>query len=262
MSVQQNHDGIYWRKIPARSPGASRATLLFLHGLGESGLCFERLVKRPELADFERWIPDLPNYGRSRPVHPPPRLNDLANLIRSWLEQAPSPVILVGHSMGGVLGQLVCERHSVPLGGFVNVEGNLSLDDCAFSGPAARLSLQEFLGGGFDRLLDDVYRGGLESPPLRGYYASLRLAVREQFHLHSQELVEMSAREDLADRFARLRLPVKIYVGGLSGGVGARSRLLLDRAGVDWRGFENSGHWPFLDEEDRFVRMIGGVVRL
>jgi pimeloyl-ACP methyl ester carboxylesterase len=40
-------------------------TLLFIHGLGESGLCFNEAFDFPEMKAFNLIVPDMLGYGRS-----------------------------------------------------------------------------------------------------------------------------------------------------------------------------------------------------
>lgn len=252
------HDGLCWRRIDTTEGAHPRGTVLYIHGLGESGLCFESLMGRSDLAGWTHLAPDLAGYGKSPWPQRAQTLKDLSESVLRRLREPwmTRPVILVGHSMGGVIGQEACERGGRWVDGFVNVEGNISLEDCGFSGPAAAFDLPRFVGGGFTSLRDTVYDGGRDSKPERGYYASLRLADPSQFHFNSVELVQASAREDLARRFAALQTPRKAFVAGLSGGLGARSLELLRNAGVDYIGFERSGHWPFIDQEDRFAEFL------
>jgi pimeloyl-ACP methyl ester carboxylesterase len=41
-------------------PEGGGPVLVWIHGLGESGLCFEHVVGEPELADRHCIVPDLP----------------------------------------------------------------------------------------------------------------------------------------------------------------------------------------------------------
>ncbi len=160
--------------------------------------------------------------------------------------------MVVGHSMGAVIGTLLCERLAGRVRGFLNVEGNLSLDDCAFSSKVADRPLDEILSGELDRILDEVYRGGLDDRALRTYYPSMRMCDPRAYHLNGGELVELSRTEGLAGRMAALDV-AKLYVAGSPRGTGERSRALLDRAGIGWRAVEDAGHWPFLDQPEAFV---------
>ncbi|MFH1468923.1 MAG: alpha/beta hydrolase [Pseudomonadota bacterium] len=234
--------------------------LLWLHGLGESGLCFERIVAHPRLAGWRHLVPDLPGYGRSAWPREPIGLPDLATLLASWLASRDEPpAVVVGHSMGGVLGLLLADRHPSCVRALLNVDGNISLDDCRYSGKAARWVLNDFLAGGFDHFRDEVYQDGLNDPPHRGYYASLRLADPRVFHRHSQDLVALSAAGELPRRMAALPMPAR-YLAGEPHGASPRSRALLQAAGVPISGVTPAGHWPFLDQPDTFAHVLVGFL--
>jgi pimeloyl-ACP methyl ester carboxylesterase len=237
-----------------------RGSLLYIHGLGESGLCFEHLLDHPGLKEWRQLVPDLPGYGRSPRCEEPMTLTDQADCLANWLRNSKvdcdaTPVIVIGHSMGGVTGLLFCERHPDLTVGLVDVEGNKSRNDCVFSGHAAKQNLGNFLAGGFDQMRDAVFHEGQEDVAKRGYYVSLRLADPRAFYLNSQELIKMSEQEDMAKRLASLPIP-SYYIAGVPDGVSERSRQLLVEAGVAWIGIEPSGHWPFIDQTERFVQEL------
>jgi pimeloyl-ACP methyl ester carboxylesterase len=252
-------NGMFVRR--RRAQDAARGVVVLVHGLGESALGFEPLLARPELSAWELAAPDLPGYGRTAwPAGGPPGLVDLADAIASWLrERYSSPVTLLGHSMGGVVALLLAERHPELVAALLDVEGNKSRDDCAFSGRAADRDLAGFVAEGFDDLRDDIYRRGHDRPELRGYYASLRLADPRCFHRHGGELVALSAREDLAGRLASLPVPHH-YVAGVPEGVSARSRELLAANEVAWTVLKPAGHWPFVDQPERFASLVAGLL--
>lgn len=231
-------------------------TRLFIHGLGESGLCFEELLGGELLGDMNALVPDLPGYGRSAWPQEVSGLAATADHLTTWLEQRRQErVIVVGHSMGGVLATLMGERCPERVLAVVNVDGNLSLDDCVFSGEAAGQDLEAFAATGFDRLRDAVYQAGIADRAQRGYYASLRLACAATFLRHSEELVELSRPEDLAIRMSALSMP-SLYIGGDPRGVSLRSRRLLDAADVTARLIAPSGHWPFIDQPKAFAAQL------
>jgi len=236
-----------------RSPAQARGTILFMHGLGESGLCFEALLREPRLAAWRLVAVDLPGYGKSPWPPTPSCSSSTVETLAAWMQAAElMPAVVVGHSMGGVLGADLVRRHPECACGFLNVEGNISFDDCTLSREAAADSLGVFLAGGHGRLLDAVYRRGVADPPLRGYYASLRMADPSQLHRDACALVKRSKRERLASETAAVACPVR-YLLGDPRGAGARSRALLDTAEVAWRAIPHAGHWPFLDQHQAFV---------
>jgi pimeloyl-ACP methyl ester carboxylesterase len=236
-------------------------SLVFVHGLGESGLCFEQVVGHPRLGPWTRYVVDLPGYGRSvwgEPVS----LAGLADHLAAWMREVHpgERVIPIGHSMGGVVALLLAERHPDLVDGVVDVDGNKSLGDCTFSSQAARQSLDPFENEGFDALRSRVYAAGERDMAQRGYYASLRLCDPRAFHRHSVELVELSGREDLAMRLASLAVR-KVYVAGQPGGACPRSMELLRDAKVPCVAIAPSGHWPFLDQPGAFVAALEAFLR-
>jgi pimeloyl-ACP methyl ester carboxylesterase len=251
--VIQHHieEGMFLRH--RRAPNPARGSILYIHGLGESGLGFEDLIQDPRLDRWHHLVPDLPGYGRSAWTAAPLGLEDQADLLGRWLEtRGDGPVVVVGHSMGGVVGLRLCERFPRAVRAFFNVEGNVSSHDCGFSRKVGGHSLEGLVAGGLDSILEGIYHAGREDLPLRGYYASMRLCDPRLLHRNSLELVALSTEEQLAARQAALSIP-HAYVLGSPRGTGAHSQALLTAAGVPWNAIEDAGHWPFLDQSDAFL---------
>jgi N-formylmaleamate deformylase len=232
--------------------------IVYIHGLGEAGLCFAGLIARPELASFTHIVPDLPGYGRSAWPERAESLDELADRLIAWIGvMSPRPV-LVGHSMGGVLAVLIAERVPMRIAGIVNIDGNVSLGDCTFSGKAAVLSREEITTGGFDVLREVVYADGATAPELRGYYAALRFADPSTYHRHACDLVSLSTVETQAGRIANLAVPAT-FLAGVPGGICERSRELLTAAGARWIPIEPAGHWVYIDQPARCAAVIAAA---
>lgn len=251
--IQSVEQGMFLRVL---GRAELQGPVLWVHGLGESGLCFERIVRHPLLAGWRHLVPDLPGYGRSAWPREPISLPDQASRLAGWLAlRDEGPAVLVGHSMGGVLGLLMADRHPSSVRAVLDIDGNITLDDCRYSGQAARWAPDDFAASGFDLFRDGIYRDGLDDPAHRGYYASLRLADPRAFHRHAQDLVALSAAGDLARRLASLPCPAR-YVCGEPHGASPRSLQLLHAAGVRTTAITPAGHWPFLDQPDAFARAV------
>jgi pimeloyl-ACP methyl ester carboxylesterase len=245
-------------QLHVRSTGtdADDKILLYLHGLGESGLCFENIITHPMLEKWNHIVPDLPGYGKSYWPDKPLSLDAQADLLNQWIEKnCWTSVILIGHSMGGVLGTIMCEKYPIKIRGFINIEGNMSPGDCAYSGQAAGQSLTQWLDSGFFEFYEQLYRLGQTDMPHRGYYASVRMCDPATFYQNSVDLVTASETRQLATRLARLPMPF-CYIGGTPRGVVTESQALLSAAGIPWQAVDNAGHWPFLDHPDQFIKII------
>ncbi len=243
-----------------RDTGADRrhGTVLIIHGLGDSGISWAPLLETPALSLWRFVLPDLPGYGKSLWPKAPLSLADHGDYLMRFLTETGRdhrPVVLLGHSMGGVVSLLIAERYPELVSGLINVEGNISLQDCTFSGKAEAYSRTDFLSGGFSKLRTDVYAAGTTQPALAGYYAGLRMCDPVMFHENSRELVSVSAAETAAKRWAALPAAT-LYLAGVPGGIGPRSRELLDKAGVFWQKIEPAGHWPNIDQPDDFTGRV------
>jgi pimeloyl-ACP methyl ester carboxylesterase len=226
-------------------------TLVWIHGLGESSVSFEPIARHPALARFAHVLVDLPGYGRSPWPDVPEGLEQVADRLAGWL-QATSAVlpIAIGHSMGGVLAQLVAERGGVR--GIVDIDGNLTYGDCSFS---AQACADTDPGRALAAVRDGVWARGANEPALRGYHAALCFASPATFHRHAADLVAMSVRGDLAARLVALPTPA-LYIAGVPDGICAASREVLASPGARWIGIRPAGHWVYVDQPDEFARVI------
>ena len=244
---------------PAQSK-PTRGTLFYIHGLGESGLCFERAICDPRLAAWTHVVPDMIGYGKSAWPEQPFNIERHAAGLDLLMDRLQlDSVTLVGHSMGGVIGLYLADRRRTRIEGFVNIEGNISPADCTGSGIAAGQSLEEWLDGGFQTFLDDLYEPNdpqdlsqERNQILQAYGASAYMCDPRTFHVNSCDLVRESAEETVAARLAQLGLP-QIYIYGKPRGTGERSQELLTQAGIPLKPLEPAGHWPYLDQHNAFV---------
>jgi esterase len=237
--------------------------VVWIHGLGEWSQSFDAVAAHAALAGFSHVLPDLPGYGRSpwpededgRDDDWPDGLEPLADRLVAWLgDRRPA---LIGASMGGVLATLIAERAAVRA--VVDVDGNISLGDCTFSGRAAACSLDDFVASGFAAMRAEVYEAGRTDQALRGYHAAMSAASPRVFHRHARALVAMSESEQLAPRLAALRVPA-LFIAGVPGGICEQSRRLLDRHGVRWIGLEPAGHWVHRDQPDGFAAAVAAFL--
>src|SRR3954464_6506790 len=85
--------------------GGEGPPLLLLHGFGGAAWTFAELV--PLLRGRRLIVPDLPGHGASTPL-PAVSLAAFADVVA---ELVAGPVDVLGHSMGGVVGLRLAERH-------------------------------------------------------------------------------------------------------------------------------------------------------
>ncbi|MGH3494729.1 MAG: alpha/beta fold hydrolase [Mycobacterium sp.] len=86
------------------------ATFVLVHGGWHGAWCWERLVPRLHAAGHTVIAVDLPGYGED---HTPVRditLQAYADKVLAAVDAAAEPVVLVGHSLGGIVISTVAEQ--------------------------------------------------------------------------------------------------------------------------------------------------------
>ena len=105
------------KAVHVEGRGETRSTpLLLLHGIGNGSWVWKRDQQAMADAGFSSWAVDLPGHGADAASNP--SLADLRDCVIDALGEFDEPVCLVGHSMGGLVAQMVAavaEVHSVVL---------------------------------------------------------------------------------------------------------------------------------------------------
>jgi pimeloyl-ACP methyl ester carboxylesterase len=237
-----------------------RGKVLFIHGLGDWGETFEVLVGHPVFNRLRLLIPDLPGYGRSPLSGDPTGLDGLADSLAAWSRQRnKGPVAVVGHSMGGVLGQILAERHPGCVSLLLNVEGNICEDDCTLSRAVTAYSPEEFLKEGLDQIRLEASLMAQADPGVEMFARGLGLCDPRAFYLHAREIVDLSRRNDLARRMAALPMPAW-FLAASPKGASPRSLAMVRASGARLVVMEDCGHCPFHDRPDEFCALLGEIL--
>src|SRR3954462_5600582 len=99
------------RSVPAFTTlGGGATTVLMLHGIGGGPLAFAPQVETLASSGYRAVAWDMPGYGHSAPIEP----YTFKGLAQSCIQLIESlkcrQVILLGHSMGGMVAQEVVAR--------------------------------------------------------------------------------------------------------------------------------------------------------
>ena len=79
------------------------STYVLIHGAWHGGWCWDKVVPLLEKDGHKVEAPDLPGHGNDKTPIPEISLQAYADRVCEILDAQSEPVILVGHSMGGVV---------------------------------------------------------------------------------------------------------------------------------------------------------------
>jgi pimeloyl-ACP methyl ester carboxylesterase len=253
-----------------RAQTADAITLLFIHGLGESSLCFAEAIEHLPRNQYHLVMPDCIGYGRSSPArdqqyHFSRQLDRLQALAQAMHLQR---IVIVGHSLGGMLGTLwLSEREHRHILGLINIEGNLHPEDASYSRLASAAyrdlacDTHRWLHWYRQVLLEErVLREHGHSLACRRYYASLQFTQPDAFLANSQEILERTAVSEthpepaMARLYRNIMLP-KIYLWG-SESISKQTQQYLAHHELAHHAFQGAGHWPMIDQPAECYRVI------
>lgn len=146
---------IRWLELP----GPLDPPRVFVHGLG--GAAAAHLVEaalHPALRPARTLLPDLLGHGLSdRPADFGYSLEDHARALGAALDAAGIKAAdVVGHSLGGAVALVLAHRRPDLVGRLVLSEPNLDPWDGRLSPSIARQDPDDFVHGGFDRLVAEL----------------------------------------------------------------------------------------------------------
>ncbi|MGW1597154.1 alpha/beta fold hydrolase [Streptomyces sp. NPDC002343] len=191
--------------------GRGGAALVFAHYWGGSAGTWDEVVRRlPPGRATVRF--DQRGWGTSRGLPGPYHLDRLADdLVRVVEECVAGPFVLVGHSMGGKVGQLVAARRPAGLAGVVLVAPAPPSPP-----PAVTEEYREALSHAYDspesvgRALDHVLTAVPLRRPVREAVVRDSLAARKdaraQWPLHG-------IARDITEQARRIGVPVAVLAG-------------------------------------------------
>ena len=86
------------------------SSFLLVHGAWHGGWCWSKIEERLWRRGHQVLAPDLPSHGESRVPPATVTLDDYVDCLSDLLDQSRERVILVGHSMAGLVISEVAER--------------------------------------------------------------------------------------------------------------------------------------------------------
>lgn len=242
---------------------ASSPPVLYLHGLGSSKADFMGALDRggndPGI-DRTVLAIDFPGCGRSPAVLPTPSMDRLAVLTLAVAETLlGEPPVVIGHSMGGLVGLLAATTWPDRVSGFISVEGNLAPEDCFLSRQAVEWRRA---GGGKPEvfladLMERQRRSGLSGHAEYAERAPLAVSAR-LFVEYSEGIVASSDERPLLEDFLGLDIPAAFVHGKENGGLSYLGR--LETAGATVQVIPGSAHFPHYSNPEAYYAALRALL--
>ena len=241
--------------------GSRGAAILFVHGLGGAKENFYAAFQSPALADCTLATFDEPGTGLAA-FDPDAGLDvsALADMAQSVADQLlPGPYFLAGASMGGLIALLKLRRHGIGrIMGCINLEGNLSPEDCMFSRRVVSNDLESFTPV-FRRMMVELRASRYAGDTLIAHNMALNVDIRG-YHAYSFETVAESDSGRVLDEFIGLPIPRLFLYGEANKGLSYLPRLRA--GGVRVREIPSSAHFLFYDNPVDTFRAVGEFVHM
>ncbi len=246
------------------SERTAATSLLFVHGLGDSGQAYDEAFAAPGLAEFNLLVPDLFGYGQSE-MPPAEGFAVQVDALDQLLDRfAGDRVVVVGHSMGGDLTTLLCagDRKGRIIG-YVNVEGDLTPNDLFVSGRAVAAARD----GDFDHWFSATFVETLvrkewagKRPEVMRYYHSLRQCKPQAFLADARELVRRNTTRsghhpsEIGALYCSLTIP-KVFCYGTES-LSDETLEYVRAHNLERRAFAGAGHAVMSDASEEFYPFL------
>jgi pimeloyl-ACP methyl ester carboxylesterase len=232
-----------------------KETILYLHGLGCSKNDFLSATTTGDLQAYTLVAFDFPGCGNSPyPENITLGIDDLVEITNSIVSQLSlDDLVVIGHSMGGLVALLYIQGYGEHVKGFVNVEGNLAPEDGIFSREITKHHFAEFQETTFSDLKEELSRS--DNRGFQKYVDTLeKYSSPRAFFDYCPSLVDYSVNGNVIQRFTELRIP-KIFIYG-SENYWLPSIPQLQNRGCEVVEIANSNHFPFYDNPQDYYEVI------
>ena len=243
----------------------NKPSVLFIHGFGSSKNAFDDAFDRTEFKSSTLLSADLVGFGDSdKPADFSYRLEDQAIVLRKLLDQLGIDTFhLVAHSMGGIVGIELAEIIPQRICSFINVEGNITKEDCTMSGSVADMSQEQFEQEGFERLKKGLAEESekTESSSLADYLRDFAKATPKSLYRTALATLKTSTSGNLVARFSSFPF-YKCYVYGEKNKDIFPTEKILRERGTPLFYVSNSGHSVMTENPREFYDLIVEIILL
>lgn len=240
-------------------PGG-RETILFVHGLGGSKenyweACKSAVLTRHTLIAFDNPGTGNSTYYDDRILH----VDDLATITALFIAHLGiRDFILTGASMGGLTTLLYLQQGGLSnVKAYINIEGNLMLEDCMFSSKVINYDYATFTNEIFPRTIIEMKESGNAGYHIIANNLELNTNVSAYYH-YSFQTVKYSSTGDLLQQYMGLSIPTLFIYGEENQHLSYIPKLA--KSGMNIRSIADSNHFVFYDNPKELYDVIAEFI--
>jgi pimeloyl-ACP methyl ester carboxylesterase len=233
---------------------SSLRDIWFIHGFGGSGQIFNEAFSSPLTKNHDLYVPDIPGFGVTPPVPGLEGIQGLTSLLGDLIRDVSGdrPIVVVAHSLGGVIGTWLCERFIDKVAKYINVEGNLTEADAYFCGLANDFDSVS----GFQRAYEKKVFAmlGDSEAAINRHYASMCSADPRAMLMLGKSGAAATGEAKSGEEFVALNCDKRYYWSEKS--TPRQTKTFIEKKNLPDRRFNDCGHWPMIEKAEEFYRAI------
>ena len=257
----------------------NRQVAILIHGWSSSWYAMSPIIGLLSQR-FRCLAVDLPGYGKSPKFSKTTTISDYADLIADLIEEvSDGPVVLIGHSMGGMISMTVAKKYPVlvermvllcpTITGVLSTFINIVVSPITFLerfavGQILSQGVQSIVVGITDRIMRPVSfaeRTGITEED----YARIRADARRPDQGRVRAECYTAMREhDLSGNLGKLDIPSLVLWGAEDNTVPLRDAGVVadEWPDADLRILPKAGHWPHFERPEATLRLIASFLGL
>ena len=247
----------YWLEYFIR-PGKGD-TILFVHGLGGCKENFWDAVKSHHLKNYTLISFDNPGTGNSSYYEDQIlTVDDLAILTSMFVDTLGlRDFVLSGASMGGLITLLYLQQFPNKAKAYINIEGNLTYEDCMFSAKVVRYEPEYFQKVEFTKVIREMKNHGNPGYHIIANNLELNTNIISYYH-YCALTVNYSSSGRLLKNFLNLPTPRLFIYGDKNCHLSYLSALKGE--GLEVAMISNSDHFLFYDNPKEMYAIIDAFI--
>jgi pimeloyl-ACP methyl ester carboxylesterase len=237
-----------------------KETILFIHGLGGAKENYWESCKSDPLAEYTLICFDNPGTGNSTYYEDfPLDVDDLAQITSLFIEQLNlTKFILCGTSMGGLTTLLYLRNGGLAkVKAYINIEGNLTPEDCMFSSKVITYDYDTFKDQIFSKIIVDMKNNGNTGYHIIANNLQLNTNIKSYYN-YSFQTVKYSATGELLNQYLAMEIPRVFIYGAENRSLSYIPKLL--QSGMNVKEISGSNHFVFYDNPKELYDVIGDFV--